>query len=93
MLSELRKFGISITASHQYLHQLDPDIRHVVPGNAGTLISFRLGAEDAGFISRELEPVFDRIDLLNLPNYDICLKLMVDGTPSRPFSATTIQFQ
>lgn len=90
MLSELRKFGVGTVLAHQYLHQLDPDIRHAVLGNAGTLISFRLGAEDASLIAREFEPVFDRIDLLNLPNHDICLKLMIDGSPSRPFSGTTI---
>ena len=59
-------------------------------GNAGTLVSFRLGAKDAAFIAREFEPVFDRIDLLSLPNHDVCLKLMIDGTPSKPFSATTL---
>ncbi len=90
MLSELRKFGVGAVLAHQYLHQLDPDIRHAVLGNAGTLISFRLGAHDAGLIAREFEPVFDRIDLLSLPNHDIYLKLMIDGTPSKPFSATTL---
>lgn len=90
MLSELRKFGVGAVLAHQYLHQLDPDIRHAVIGNAGTLISFRLGAHDASLIAREFEPVFDPIDLLNLPNHDICLKLMIDGSPSKPFSATTL---
>ena len=91
MLSELRKFGVGAVLAHQFLHQLDPDIRHAVLGNAGTLISFRLGAHDAGLIAREFEPVFGRIDLLSLPNHDIYLKLMIDGTPSKPFSATTLQ--
>ncbi len=91
MLSELRKFGISIVLAHQYLHQLDPDIRAAVLGNAGTIISFRLGAKDAGFIAREFEPVFSRVDLLTLPNHEIYLKLMIDGMPSKPFSATTLQ--
>lgn len=90
MLSELRKFGVGAILAHQYLHQLDPDIEHAVLGNAGTLISFRLGAHDAGLIAREFEPVFDRVDLLNLPNHDIYIKLMIDGTPSPPFSATTL---
>jgi type IV secretion system coupling TraD/TrwB family protein len=90
MLSELRKFGVGAVLAHQYLHQLDPDIRHAVLGNAGTIISFRLGAEDAGFIAREFEPVFDRVDLISLPNHDIYLKLMIDGTPTKPFSATTL---
>jgi DNA helicase HerA-like ATPase len=90
MLSELRKFGVGMVLAHQYLHQLEPDIRHAVLGNAGTLISFRLGPEDAGFIAREFEPYFDHLDLMNLPNHDICIKLMIDGTPARPFSATTL---
>jgi len=92
MLSELRKFGVGAVLAHQYLHQLDPDISHAVLGNAGTLISFRLGAHDAGLIAREFEPVFDRVDLLNLPNHDIYIKLMIDGTPSPPFSGTTMPF-
>lgn len=90
MLAELRKFGIAVVVGHQYLHQLEPDIRHAVLGNAGTLIAFRLGAYDARLIAREFEPVFDWQDLLTLPNHDIYLKLMIDGAPSQPFSATTL---
>jgi hypothetical protein len=90
MLAELRKFGVAVTVGHQYLHQLEPDIRHAVLGNAGTVISFRLGATDAPLIARELEPAFDRQHLLTLPNHDIYLKLMIDGAPSCPFSATTM---
>jgi hypothetical protein len=70
MLSELRKFGVGMVLAHQYLHQLEPDIRHAVLGNAGTIISFRLGPEDAAFIAREFEPYFDHLDLMNLPNHD-----------------------
>lgn len=90
MLSELRKFGVGMVMAHQYLQQLDPAISHAVLGNAGTLIAFRLGAYDAGLIAKEFEPVFAAADLLRLPNHDIYLKLMVDGMPSRPFSATTL---
>ncbi|MDB6147568.1 MAG: hypothetical protein JWO45_1232, partial [Spartobacteria bacterium] len=53
MLSELRKYRVGFTVAHQYLNQLDPDIRHAVLGNAGTMISFRVGAEDASYIARE----------------------------------------
>ncbi|EHK57092.1 type IV secretory system conjugative DNA transfer family protein, partial [Allomesorhizobium alhagi] len=77
MLSELRKFGVGMVLAHQYLDQLDPAILHAVLGNAGTLIAFRLGAHDAEHIAREFEPVFDRLDLLPLPNHDIYLKLMI----------------
>lgn len=87
MMSELRKYGIGLTLAHQHLHQLEPDIRHAVLGNAGTLIAFRVGAEDAGMLAREFEPTFDRLDLVSLPNRAIYLKLMIDGTPSVPFSA------
>ena len=90
MLSELRKFRVGMVLAHQYLHQLDPDIQHAVLGNVGTLISFRLGPEDAAFIAREFAPTFEPLDFMNLPNHDIYIKLMIDGTPSKPFSATTL---
>ena len=59
-------------------------------GNTGTLISFRLGPKDASFIGLELQEKFTPLDLMNLPNYRIYLKLMIDGTPSIPFSAETL---
>jgi hypothetical protein len=90
ILAELRKFGVGAVLSHQYQRQLEPDIRHAVLGNAGTLIVFRLGAHDAASIAHEFEPTFNRHDLLTLPNHDIYLKLMIDGAPSTPFSATTL---
>jgi energy-coupling factor transporter ATP-binding protein EcfA2 len=93
MMSELRKYGVGLTLAHQHLHQLEPDIRHAVLGNAATLISFRVGAEDAGFLAREFQPKFGVEDLINLPNRDIYLKLMIDGTPSHPFSAGAINSQ
>ncbi|OHD82545.1 MAG: hypothetical protein A3J97_04735 [Spirochaetes bacterium RIFOXYC1_FULL_54_7] len=58
-------------------------------GNAGTVISFRIGTEDAMHMSKEMYPEFDIEDFINLPNYKIYLKLMIDGKPSRPFSAVT----
>jgi type IV secretory pathway TraG/TraD family ATPase VirD4 len=93
MLSEMRKYRVGFTVAHQYLHQLEPDIRHAVLGNAGTLISFRVGAEDAPYLAREFEERFEQSDLLRLENYHIYLKLMIDGMPSKPFSARTIMAQ
>lgn len=90
MFSELRKYRVGFTVAHQYLHQLEPDVRHAVLGNAGTIISFRVGSEDATYLAREFQERFDEIDLLQLPNYHIYLKLMIDGMPSTPFSAKTI---
>jgi Type IV secretion-system coupling protein DNA-binding domain len=91
LLSEMRKYRVGFTVAHQYLHQLEPDIRHAILGNAGTMISFRLGAEDAPYLAREFNETFDATDLLQLPNHHIYLKLMIDGTPSLPFSAITIR--
>ena len=90
MLSELRKYRVGFTIAHQYLHQLEPDIRHAVLGNAGTIISFRVGAEDAPYLAREFQARFETIDLLQLENQHIYLKLMIDGMPSKPFSAVTL---
>jgi type IV secretory pathway TraG/TraD family ATPase VirD4 len=90
MLSELRKYRVGFTVAHQYLHQLEADIRHAVLGNTGSIISFRVGAEDAPYLAREFSGRFDEIDLLQLPNYRVYLKLMIDGTPSTPFSGITL---
>jgi type IV secretory pathway TraG/TraD family ATPase VirD4 len=87
MMAELRKTGVGLVLAHQYMHQLEPDIRHAVLGNAGTVISFRVGPEDAALLAKEFQPTFDIEDLLNLPNFHVYLKLMIGGTPSRAFSA------
>lgn len=89
MLSELRKYRVGLTMAHQYLHQLEPEIRHAVLGNAGTLVSFRLGAEDASYICRELLCRFTESDLQNLENQYMYIRLLIDGQPSKPFSANT----
>ncbi|HZV69846.1 MAG TPA: type IV secretion system DNA-binding domain-containing protein [Saprospiraceae bacterium] len=91
MFSELRKFKVGMTLAHQYLHQIDEEIKQAVLGNAGTVISFRVGTEDAMHMSKEMYPEFDVEDFINLPNYKIYLKLMIDGKPSRPFSASTME--
>jgi hypothetical protein len=91
MFSELRKYRVGFTVAHQYLHQLEPDIRHAVLGNAGTIISFRVGAEDAPYLEQEFQEQFDRTDLMQLGNHHVYLKLMIDGQPTRPFSATTLE--
>ena len=89
MLEELRKKGMGLTAAHQHLAQLDPVVGDAVIGNAGTRILFRLGAKDAAFFEREFGPKFVADDLVNLPNFHLYLRLLVDGAPSRPFSAKT----
>jgi hypothetical protein len=91
ILSEARKYGLNLTLSHQYIEQLDEKIRAAIFGNVGTIISFRVGAEDARYLVREFHPVFNESDLVNLPNYHIYLKLLIDGVTSRPFSAVTMR--
>jgi hypothetical protein len=89
ILSEARKYGLNLILSHQYIRQLDERIRAAIFGNVGTIISFRVGAEDAKYLAKEFHPVFDETDLLNLPNYHMYLKLMINGVTSRAFSAIT----
>ncbi len=90
MLSELRKYRLSLVLAHQYLTQLELQIRDAILGNAGTIIVFRIGAADAEFLAPEFAPEFKASDFTNLPNYHIYLKLMIDGKVSRPFSAVTL---
>jgi hypothetical protein len=90
ILSEARKYALHLTLAHQYIEQLDERIRAAIFGNVGTMISFRVGATDAQYLAKEFKPTFTETDLVNLANYDIYLKLMIDGITSRPFSATTL---
>lgn len=89
MLSELRKYRVNLILAHQYLSQLDPQVRDAILGNVGTMISFRLGLADAEILAKEFHPDFVAEDLISLPNHEVYLKLMVDGKMSRPFSAET----
>jgi hypothetical protein len=89
-LSEARKYGLYLVLSHQYIEQLDEKIRAAIFGNAGTIISFRVGAEDAKYLAREFSPTFEEKDLVSLPNHHIYLKMMIDGNTSNPFSAVTL---
>ena len=94
ILSEARKYRLNLTVAHQYTAQLISDkssaVRDAVFGNVGTMIVFRVGADDADFLEKEFEPEFTPQDIVNLPNYKIYLKLMIDGVTSRPFSAKTL---
>lgn len=85
MLSEVRKVGLSVTLANQYLYQLDGDVRAAIMGNVGTIIAFRVGPEDARMLARHFEGI-DEIDLQNLPNHDLFVRMMIDGEPSRAFS-------
>ena len=90
LLAQIRKFKIGIVLANQYISQLDNQVRDAVLGNVGTIICFRLGIQDARLMEKEFHPVFKASDFINLANYEIYLKLMIDGRPSQPFSAITI---
>lgn len=79
MVSELRKFHVSLTFAHQHLHQLPENVLHAVLANMGTVIVFRLGALDAPIMAQHFGNVFSADDLVNLPYRTIALSLMVDG--------------
>jgi hypothetical protein len=90
ILSESRKYRLNLVLSNQYLGQIEEKIRMAILGNVGTLVSFRVGAEDAKYLAQEFYPVFSQAHLVNLPAYNIYLKLMIDGKTSQPFSAETL---
>lgn len=90
ILSEARKYRLNLTLANQYILQIEEPVRDAIFGNAGTIISFRVGATDAEFLEKEFSPVFLATDIVNLEKYHIYLKLMIDGIAGDAFSATTL---
>lgn len=90
MLAELRKYGVSLTLAHQYLAQLSPEIREAVAGNVGSVVVFRVGPEDAELLAPRFAPELSADDLTRLPNHEVYVRLLVNGTVAAPFSAETI---
>lgn len=93
MLSELRKFKVGLVLANQYLHQLDSEVRASLLGNVGTIVSFRCSIADASLLVKEFVPIgipkYEIADFTSLGNFEIYLRLMIDGKPSRAFSAVT----
>lgn len=94
ILSEARKYRLNLIVAHQYIAQLvtndSTKVRDAVFGNVGTIVCFRCGAGDAEFLEKEFTPEFTIRDLVNTPNYNICLRLMIDGVMREPFSAQVL---
>ena len=90
ILSEARKYHLNLILANQYVTQIQEEVRDAIFGNAGSIISFRVGAMDAEFLEKEYEPVFMMNDIVNLPKYHIYLKLMIDGIAGDAFSATVL---
>lgn len=90
ILSEARKYRLALTMANQYMAQIPIDVQKAILGNAGTIASFTIGAEDARIIMKEFGDVFTDKDLVNLENYQIALRLMVDSMSGRAFLARTL---
>lgn len=90
ILSEARKYRLNLILGHQYIAQMEEEVRDAVFGNVGTLVTFRVGAEDAEYLEKEFSPEFMAGDIVNLGKYNIYLKLMIDGVAGRAFSAQTL---
>lgn len=88
ILSEARKYALSLNITHQYIDQLDEETRNAVFGNVGSIICWRIGAKDAEFMQKILEPL-KQDDLINVEKFNYYLRLMIDSAPSEPFNVTT----
>lgn len=91
MLSEARKYNLSLILANQFVSQLDEGVRDAIFGNIGTLMSYRVGVQDAGVLQREFDPVFDEGDLTNIGAQNLYVKTVVKGTPVMPFSMNVWQ--
>ncbi len=89
ILSEARKYKLNLTIAHQYIPQLTDQIKNAVLGNVGTIGAFRIGAEDAEFLEKQFEPGFSRFDLVNLDNFNLIVKMMLNNKISSPFKMET----
>lgn len=91
ILSEARKYRLNVIVANQFTTQLTDEIRDAVFGNVGSIVSFRVGADaDADALSKKFQPVFDREDILRLPNYNTVTQMLIGGIPTQPFSMATI---
>ncbi len=86
ILSEARKYKLNLVVAHQFISQLDEEIRDAVFGNVGSMVVFRIGADDAEFVEKQFEPTFNQSDLINLPVGNYYTRLLYEGHPTRPFS-------
>lgn len=100
ILSEARKYELALIMAHQYIGQLtgktgnyeqaSNKMRDAVFGNVGTIMSFKIGAEDAEYMAKEMAPVLSEQDVIGIPNFHCYVKLSINNTTSRPFSLATI---
>lgn len=89
ILSEARKYRLSLTVAHQYISQLEENIKNAVFGNVGSMAVYRVSAEDANFVEQKFKPIFTASDIMKLDNFNSYVSMLVNGTPTKPFSMTS----
>ena len=90
ILSEARKYRLSLTIAHQYIAQLEDDIKNAVFGNVGSMAIFRVGADDAKYLESQFAPTFMASDIIKIENRHAYLKMLVNGEPKKPFDIVTL---
>ncbi len=86
ILSEARKYRLNLTVANQFIGQIEEDVKNAIFGNAGTIISFRVGVSDANYLQHEFQPVFNEADLINVERFHAYVKTLIDQEPTPPFS-------
>ncbi|MDE1925000.1 MAG: DUF87 domain-containing protein, partial [Patescibacteria group bacterium] len=92
ILSEARKYKLSLTVAHQFIAQLTDEIKDAVFGNVGSLCVFRVGVGDAEFLEKQFAPTFSAADLIKVDNYNAFVRLLIGGKPTAPFTIETLPF-
>lgn len=90
ILSEARKYNLSLVVANQFISQLTDEIRDAVFGNVGTIVAYRTGVNDAEFLAKQFSPTFEVDDLVRIPNFNAVERLMMDNIPSQPFSIVAL---
>lgn len=90
ILSEARKYRLSLTVAHQYISQLPEDIKGAVFGNVGSMAVFRVGPDDASYLETQFAPIFTANDIMKIENYHAYVKMLVNGEPRKPFDIVTL---
>ncbi len=93
ILSEARKYKLSLTIAHQFLAQVDDKIRSAVFGNVGSMAVFRVGEEDGEFFAKQFAPVFNALDFVNIENRNAYVRMLAHGMPQKPFNMKTLELQ
>ena len=90
ILSEARKYRLSLNVAHQYISQLEDSIKNAIFGNVGSMAVFRVGTEDAQFLETKFKPVFTSSDIIKLDNFNAYVSMLVSGQPTKPFNIKTL---